>query len=97
MFVLTEQFPKKRVQMPLDLKMNCGLLQTQCVVIWMLPNTSTSFTIGLFDSYISDSFEDFHANLVSRGRNPELRDEYIAKGVFWVPEKAMEQYCSTSN
>lgn len=42
----------------------------------------------VFLKYISDSFEDLHANLVSRGRNPEIRDEYIAKGVFWVPEKA---------
>lgn len=42
----------------------------------------------VFLKYISDSFEDLHSNLVSRGRNPELRDEYIAKGVFWVPSKA---------
>ena len=41
----------------------------------------------VFLKYISDAFEDTHASLVSRGRNPENRDEYIAKGVFWVPEK----------
>jgi type I restriction enzyme M protein len=41
----------------------------------------------VFLKYISDAFEDIHASLVSRGRNPENRDEYIAKGVFWVPEK----------
>jgi type I restriction enzyme M protein len=41
----------------------------------------------VFLKYISDAFEDIHASLVSRGRNSENRDEYIAKGVFWVPEK----------
>ena len=41
----------------------------------------------VFLKYISDAFEDIRASLVSRGRNPENRDEYIAKGVFWVPEK----------
>tara|TARA_B100000963_G_scaffold361494_1_gene397216 strand:- start:2281 stop:3822 length:1542 start_codon:yes stop_codon:yes gene_type:complete len=41
----------------------------------------------VFLKYISDAFEDTHSSLVSRGRNPENRDEYIAKGVFWVPEK----------
>jgi|APSaa5957512535_1039671.scaffolds.fasta_scaffold03526_6 type I restriction enzyme M protein len=41
----------------------------------------------VFLKYISDAFEDIYASLVSRGRNPENRDEYIAKGVFWVPEK----------
>ena len=38
----------------------------------------------VFLKYISDAFEDIHASLVSRSRNPENRDEYIAKGVFWV-------------
>ena len=42
----------------------------------------------VFLKYISDSFEDLHASLVSRGRNAENRDEYIAKGIFWVPQKA---------
>ena len=42
----------------------------------------------VFLKYISDAFEDTHANLVEAGRNPENRDEYIAKGIFWVPEKA---------
>ena len=41
----------------------------------------------VFLKYISDAFEDIHASLVSRDRNPENRDEYIAEGVFWVPEK----------
>ena len=41
----------------------------------------------VFLKYISDAFEDIHADLVARGRNAERRDEYLAKGVFWVPEK----------
>jgi type I restriction enzyme M protein len=41
----------------------------------------------VFLKYISDAFEDIHLDLVSRGRNAERRDEYLAKGVFWVPEK----------
>jgi len=41
----------------------------------------------VFLKYISDAFEDIHADLTARGRNAELRDEYLAKGVFWVPEK----------
>ena len=40
----------------------------------------------VFLKYISDAFEDVHSTLVSKGRNPELRDEYTARGVFWVPE-----------
>ena len=42
----------------------------------------------VFLKYISDAFDDIHADLVSRGRNAERRDEYLAKGVFWVPEKS---------
>jgi len=41
----------------------------------------------VFLKYISDAFEDIHADLIARGRNAERRDEYLAKGVFWVPEK----------
>ena len=41
----------------------------------------------VFLKYISDAFEDIHADLIARGRNAELRDEYLAQGVFWVPEK----------
>ena len=32
----------------------------------------------VFLKYISDAFEDIHASLVSRGRNPENRDEYLS-------------------
>jgi type I restriction enzyme M protein len=41
----------------------------------------------VFLKYISDAFEDIHADLIARGRNAERRDEYLAQGVFWVPEK----------
>ena len=42
----------------------------------------------VFLKYISDAFEDTHARLTEEGRNPEIRDEYTARGIFWVPEEA---------
>lgn len=43
--------------------------------------------------YISDSFEEHHAELVEgkedyEGANPEDKDEYLAANVFWVPPAA---------
>ena len=40
----------------------------------------------VFLKYVSDAFEDLHASLAAKGRNPENKDEYVARGVFWVPE-----------
>ena len=40
----------------------------------------------VFLKYISDSFEAVHSRLIEDGDNPEDRDEYEARGVFWVPE-----------
>ena len=46
----------------------------------------------IFLKYISDAFEEMHAQLVelqkSEGADPEERDEYIAENVFWVPPDA---------
>ncbi len=45
----------------------------------------------IFLKYISDSFEEHHAQLVAaraEGANPEDRDEYLAASVFWVPKEA---------
>lgn len=46
--------------------------------------------LGLvFLKYISDSFMEVHLRLQDEdGADPEDRDEYLAEGVFWVPEKA---------
>jgi type I restriction enzyme M protein len=48
--------------------------------------------LGLvFLKYISDAFEELHANLstqVATGCDPEDRDEYLAERVFWVPKDA---------
>ena len=46
--------------------------------------------LGLvFLKYISDSFMELHLRLQDEdGADPEDRDEYLAEGVFWVPEKA---------
>jgi type I restriction enzyme M protein len=45
----------------------------------------------LFLKYISDAFEERHAELVAeaaQGADPEDRDEYRAEGIFWVPAHA---------
>jgi len=45
----------------------------------------------IFLKYISDAFEQLHAQLVekqSEGADPEDRDEYLAERVFWVPKEA---------
>ena len=45
----------------------------------------------IFLKYISDAFEEQHAKLEAdraTGADPEDRDEYIAKNIFWVPKEA---------
>ncbi len=43
----------------------------------------------IFLKYISDSFEEVHAQLVKeKDADPEDRDEYLAQNVFWVPKAA---------
>jgi type I restriction enzyme M protein len=43
----------------------------------------------LFLKYISDAFEELHAELQGEpGADPEDRDEYLAENVFWVPQEA---------
>ena len=45
----------------------------------------------LFLKYISDAFEEAHANLVAdapKGADAEDPDEYRAKSIFWVPPEA---------
>ena len=40
----------------------------------------------IFLKYISDAFEELHAQLAAdRDADPEERDEYTARNVFWVP------------
>ena len=40
----------------------------------------------IFLKYISDSFEEKHAQLAQeKNANPEDRDEYVADHIFWVP------------
>ena len=51
----------------------------------------------IFLKYISDAFNDMHAQLVEgkgdfEGANPEDPDEYLAYNVFFVPEKARWQF-----
>lgn len=49
----------------------------------------------IFLKYISDAFEQLHAQLVekqSEGADPEDRDEYLAERVFWVPKDARWSY-----
>jgi type I restriction enzyme M protein len=43
----------------------------------------------IFLKYISDAFEDLHGQLASdQESDPEDRDEYKARNVFWVPQAA---------
>ncbi len=45
----------------------------------------------IFLKYISDAFEEQHTKLEAdraKGADPEDRDEYIAKNIFWVPREA---------
>ena len=42
----------------------------------------------IFLIYVIDSFEDIHKELESNKENisdPEDRDEYIARNIFWTP------------
>ena len=45
----------------------------------------------IFLKYISDAFEEKHAQLVAdvkSGADPESRDEYLSENIFWVPKEA---------
>lgn len=49
----------------------------------------------LFLKYISDAFEEKHAQLESersQGADPEDQDEYRAENIFWVPPEARWQH-----
>ena len=51
----------------------------------------------IFLKYISDAFNDLHQQLKEgkgefEGADPEDSDEYLAKNIFFVPEKARWQY-----
>jgi type I restriction enzyme M protein len=47
----------------------------------------------IFLKYISDSFEEKHAQLTKEpGADPEDADEYRAENVFWVPKEARWSY-----
>ncbi len=43
----------------------------------------------IFLKYISDAFEEIHAEIAKEtGADPEDRDEYISRNIFWVPKEA---------
>jgi type I restriction enzyme M protein len=49
----------------------------------------------IFLKYISDAFEEYHAQLVTevaQGADPEDPDEYRAVNIFWVPQAARWSY-----
>jgi len=47
----------------------------------------------LFLKYVSDSFEELHAQLVAeKWADPEDKDEYLAENIFWVPKEARWAY-----
>src|SRR3989338_7551618 len=46
----------------------------------------------IFLKYISDAFEESSEIIKKEGGDPEDRDEYEAKNVFWVPKEARWDY-----
>jgi type I restriction enzyme M protein len=43
----------------------------------------------IFLKYISDAFEEVHSEIGREaGADPEYRDEYISRNIFWVPKEA---------
>lgn len=47
----------------------------------------------LFLKYVSDSFEELHAQLeAEEWADPEDKDEYLAENIFWVPKGARWTY-----
>ncbi len=51
----------------------------------------------IFLKYISDSFEEKHAELTKEpGADPEDQDEYKAENVFWVPPASRWSYLQNS-
>ena len=42
----------------------------------------------IFLKYISDAFEERRRELEAEGADPESPDEYLGKGIFWVPQEA---------
>jgi type I restriction enzyme M protein len=54
----------------------------------------------IFLKYISDAFEEKHAQLCAEqkktGANPEDRDEYLAENIFWVTATLEEQFVASA-
>src|SRR5690625_6697055 len=47
----------------------------------------------LFLKYVSDTFEDLHAQLTKEEwADTEDKDEYLAENIFWVPKNARWTY-----
>ena len=68
-----------------------GQLPISSATTWTPQNTSMSSWASYFLKYISDAFEERHAQLlkeVDQGADPEDRDEYRADNIFWVPKEA---------
>ena len=65
-------------------------------ILWgtMAPSNYQNVTLGLvFLKYISDRFDERYKELVEEGAGfEEDRDEYVAEGYFFVPEKARWSY-----
>ena len=65
-------------------------------ILWgaMDPSSYRNVTLGLvFLKYISDRFDERHKELVEEGAGfEEDKDEYVAEGYFFVPEKSRWSY-----
>ena len=87
--------PSPPTQRTPDMRPSRGAWPTRCGARWMRRSTSTSsrLLLGLiFLNYISDAFEERHAQLEreqAEGADPEDPDEYRAASIFWVPREAL--------
>src|SRR3989338_7390144 len=46
----------------------------------------------IFLKYISDAYKDARDDIIKQDGDPEEKDEYIARNVFWVPPDARWDY-----
>lgn len=78
-----------RMAPPSGSRKSYGKPPTNFAVIWMLLSTSTLFSVSSFWNTYSDAFEEIHAEIAKeKGADPEDRDEYISRNIFWVPKEA---------
>ncbi|MDR3318195.1 MAG: type I restriction-modification system subunit M N-terminal domain-containing protein, partial [Clostridiales bacterium] len=80
------------------IKLEKTLWDAACKLIGaVMPNNYMNLCLGLiFLKYVSDRYENKHAELAAEGDGfEEFRDSYAAENIFWMPEKSRWSYIST--